>query len=179
MNDEQAKLVNDHLHLAKATARRFMWARDVSPLTFDDLRQEAVIGLIKAAKTYSPSGAAFKTWAVRLMRQRVSRIIQPFTGKFALRLWNAKGMNAGSDIEDRSTIEEKEPWIPTKSATEHVSKLPTSVQSMIVRLFVFGETGEEIGAAVGTSKQWVYECTSRYLALIRKRMTDVECHRIS
>lgn len=175
MTEEQTKLFVGNLHLAKNTAKRFMWARDTAPLDFHDLFQEAAIALMKAVETFNPDkGTIFRTYAICGMRRQLVNLIRPYTSQFTRRLWFAKPIDPGSDVEDRSTVEEAEPWEPVKSAVECVSELPTRAQSMIVRRFVFGENIRDIACAFGCSYQNVEQIIALHMRKARENMTRME-----
>jgi len=64
-------LVAANVRLAADTARK---ARTSTALSFDDLLQEAVIGVIRAAELFDPDrGTRFSTYAVHWIRQAVQR----------------------------------------------------------------------------------------------------------
>ena len=69
--NEQEHLVIDNLGIAKKCANR--WSkRDIGNIEFDDLFQEACIGLIRASRTYSPDGKAnFSTYAHMAMNAAI------------------------------------------------------------------------------------------------------------
>ena len=69
------KAILDNLALVKSVAK--MYIRKIRVLSFDDLVQEGVIGLMRAYDLYDPSrGTLFSTYAYQWMRQRIARLVQ-------------------------------------------------------------------------------------------------------
>jgi RNA polymerase sigma factor (sigma-70 family) len=75
LSPEQERRVLDNERLAFWLARRF--GRRWPWLDVDDLKQEALVGLVKAARGFDPSrGAAFSTYCVRAVCRRLEHYAQ-------------------------------------------------------------------------------------------------------
>ena len=73
LNDQQARLVEENLHLVHAHLRRNTHWPNEPNRERDDLYQEGCLGLIDAARRYDPaSGIAFGAYAMRRIHQAVS-----------------------------------------------------------------------------------------------------------
>ena len=72
LNDEQRKLVEQSMSYVYWTVNRFIRSNEnVVGLEYDDLCQEGAIALCHAAATYAPGRAAFKTYAITLIRNHL------------------------------------------------------------------------------------------------------------
>ena len=70
-------LLRDYGNLARGIARRYRGRG----LPLEDLHQEALLGLLQAAKSYRDRGASFATYAVYWIKKR---ILGPGTGRHHL-----------------------------------------------------------------------------------------------
>jgi RNA polymerase sigma factor (sigma-70 family) len=72
LTQEQQELVENHLHLLHWTIRRYIDADEtVVGLGYEDLYQEASIGLCRAAATYDGGSAQFSTYAITVIRNHL------------------------------------------------------------------------------------------------------------
>lgn len=72
LNDEQRELVESSMSFVRWTVQRFIHTNEsIVGLEYDDLCQEGAIALCRAAATYTPGRAAFKTYAITLIRNHL------------------------------------------------------------------------------------------------------------
>jgi RNA polymerase sigma factor (sigma-70 family) len=71
------QFVNCNLRLVVAVAKRYARRLEMSSLSFDDILQECVIGLQRAAEKYDPEcGYKMSTYAYWWIRQAISRALE-------------------------------------------------------------------------------------------------------
>lgn len=84
LTPEQQALFDNNIKLAYYVVRRYLSQRS-ERIDYDDLVQEAMIGLIQAAQRYDPKlGYRFATYAVLLMRRRLQRHLHKNSSPFSV-----------------------------------------------------------------------------------------------
>lgn len=86
LTDEQQKLVESHLSLPRAYARRQKALRNLKPETAEELEGELILDLCQAARRFNPDHkkhAKFTTYAIRWMRGGVVDFFEKYHKKYS------------------------------------------------------------------------------------------------
>jgi RNA polymerase primary sigma factor len=81
-------LVEQNMRLAYMVAHRYRNAT----LEFEDLKQESLMGLVRAAKDYDARIAAFSTYAVHWIRQSIGRAIENMAGSIRVPVYQSANL---------------------------------------------------------------------------------------
>lgn len=152
----------DHLGLVRSFALQY--AQPGVPVEETDMYQEAIIALIKAAKTYDPSvGSAFSTWAYKIIRNHLLNILRKNRSEEIC-------LPSAQDIPSEQ---------PQTSSLELVNEIlqpqPTDDEEdiadreILVRHFLKGETWAALGRELGVSREWVRQRGERAIQKIKQR----------
>ena len=134
----------------------------------DDLSQEALLGLLKAADTYEEGqGAAFKTYANICISSRV---------KTAIRLSNSKGaalLNGATDIEKENLASsDPEDLVIGKEGGREIMNLIEKTLSKfefsVLTAYLEGLNHKEISERVGKSEKAIDNALQRARKKIRR-----------
>lgn len=152
-------IVVENLDLARKLARKAAKSWPFEP--YDDLLQDARVGLVLAAKAYDPArGASFKTYAGWRIAGEVRHGIDRRKPKGTRRDGQpdmTKSIEAldDFDMEDRSLI-----WAPEDRAVaaEDLSSIArTAAHPRRLSLMAQGHTDTEVGRIEGVSQQTIFK----------------------
>lgn len=141
-----------------------MYSKNDPLITYEDLEQEAWVGLLSAAKNYDSTKAKFTTYAYHYIRGRILRYILQKTRLSAGRT-DADPAEVEPGYID-NTLEESELMgsIFGAIATE-------SNAHFLVEHFVKGKSFRKIAEASGMSHQGVAMHVKRLIKLLEKRLS--------
>lgn len=192
MTDEEAARMESNSRLAWWTANRVMRRvvarqgkeRDTEQL-FEDLLDAALFGLSLAAKTYRAELGSFSTYAVAVMTAECNRYLERSGRKLPpaeIHLVSLSDLVARED-SDGDTLEEfvADPNAedPVDAASRRalpgvlqdaIAALPDREAEVIRRRFLLGESLEKIGAALGRSRQRIYQIERQALQHLRRAL---------
>lgn len=133
----------------------------------DDAKQVAAVGLMRAAQLFDPARGQFSTFAVPHMRCALSRAVT-FANRQCrkppgemLALDPARGVAAPEPAADESPA--RSVWLDDQLRT-----LPPT-QRKVIELARQGLTMDEIGRAIGRSRQRAHQVYQRGVARLRLR----------
>lgn len=170
--------------MIKAIAAKFeRWAKNVGPLTFDDLIQEGIIGALNAVRLYDPDrGIKFVTYSYLAIQNQIVRSIQ-------LSDWvGIKSRKAGnkhriisfnqkiSSDDDKELVlmfaAKPESESPEYSMQELMALIPDDRSREVIRLrYVEDWTLEEVGKRIGVTKERIRQIELNALKSIRMGIT--------
>jgi RNA polymerase sigma-B factor len=135
------RLIRTHLPLATSIARRF----DRGRVPFEDLKQVAAIGLVKAVDRFDPdNGAAFSSFAVPTIQGELRRYFRDFT-------W---AVRPPRDLQERAVRIERE----RDGLTSELGRSPTAA---------------ELGERIGCTPEEVVEAAEATYARATKSFESV------
>jgi RNA polymerase sigma factor (sigma-70 family) len=192
MTAEEAALMENNQRLAKwvanRVARRVVARQGTGHSTdalFEDLFDAALFGLSLAAKTYRPEIGKFSTYAVTVMTGECNRFLERSGRKLpppdihVISLSDLvphddnDGDAIGEFIADANAID------PVDAASRRalpgvlqdaLATLPDREAEVIRRRFLLGESLEKIGAALGRSRQRIYQIERQALSHLRSAL---------
>lgn len=141
-SEAEELLVQQYLGLVISQAKRFA---PNSVVDFEDYKQSAMIGLIKAYREYDPEKGKFESYAWKAIRNSI--------------LDEIRNAQSGSltDIEQKEEVKISE-WLPDLSKMEQ----------SIIKMYGDGYNLSEIARALGISRTWAGELFDRAVEKIRK-----------
>jgi RNA polymerase sigma factor (sigma-70 family) len=161
LTDEQRRLVEQHLHLARAAASRHCGKGGLRFELYDDVFADACLGLTQAALHWRPGGgASFATFARRRIDGAIIdsvRLMQPLSrGEYARGVQRPTFVPIDEPVVDEMTWADVLPDIepgPEERALGHdvlalLDVLPLRYR-MIMLLRAIGETQPEIAKRLG------------------------------
>lgn len=145
--------------------RPFMTFAKVDPLiTYEDLEQEAWVGLLNATKNYDSSKAKFITYAYHYIRGRVMRYILEKTRVSANRI-DSDPIEVESGYTD-NTSEDNELSLSIFAA---IADDPHA--NLLIEHYVKGKSFRAIAQDYGMSHQGVAMHVKRLIKLLEKRVS--------
>ncbi len=172
--EDPLDLCNEHIGLARSIAEKYFNIPGIEP---DDVIQEAMKGLIKAACAFDPAKGKFASYAGTAIRNGLNDVY----GK-QNRIRNAETDTLDQpDCESGLTLEEitadtkvsrtlpMEHDETKRILDEEIAKLSGRPHA-IVRGFMAGKSGEEIAQELGISRQSVNASLKGTLAALKKRL---------
>lgn len=192
MTEDEAALMEANSRLAWWVANRVLrrvMARQGSDRNaealFEDLLDAALFGLSLAAKTYKPELGAFSTYAVTVMTGECNRFLERSGRKLPpsdVHLVSLSDLVTHED-EDGDALGEfvADPTAqdPMDAASRRalpavlndaINTLPDREAEVIRRRFLLGESLEKIGAALGRSRQRIYQIERQALEHLRRAL---------
>jgi RNA polymerase sigma factor (sigma-70 family) len=192
MTEEESALMESNSRLAWWVANRVLRRvmarqgtdRNAEAL-FEDLLDAALFGLSLAAKTFNPELGAFSTYAVTVMTGECNRFLERSGRKLPpadVHLVSLSDLVAheyddgdalGEFVADPSAVD------PVDAASrralpgvlhEAINALPDREAEVIRRRFLLGESLEKIGAALGRSRQRIYQIERQALQHLRRAL---------
>ena len=152
---------------------------------FEDLLDAALFGLSLAAKTFRPELGAFSTYAVTVMTGECNRFLERSGRKLPpaeIHLVSLSDL-IGRDDSDGDALgdfgADPNAEDPAEAASlralpgvldEAISSLPEREAEVIRRRFLLGENLEKIGAALGRSRQRIYQIEQQALSHLRSAL---------
>lgn len=135
LTTEQQQRVEDNLLLVVSIARGF---NPQAPIELDDLISVGNIGLMRAARKYKPElGWQFSTYATVVIRREILREL-------------SKTKIKTEELGDGNT-----PCYEDKEETNIVISGLTPTEHKVLKMRIYEDkTFEEIGSALGFTKQW-------------------------
>lgn len=135
----------------------------------DDVAQEGLMGLLKAANTFDESaGASFRTFATMCITSNIKTAIRLASGKNNSPLNNAVGLEDGSgaavDTEELVIDNENK-----RELTEKIAAVLSPLESEIFRLYLEGMSYRDIAAETGKTYKGVDSAVQR----IKKKLYDL------
>ncbi len=170
----RAELVDAHLGLVDALARRFVSAAE----GIDDLRQVGVIGLLKAAARFDPGrGVPFAAYAAPFVLGELRHHVRDCT--WPVRVPRADGgrrpMAVAVPLEDGlvAAADELADADDRLLVTSLVRELGDRQREVVFRYFVRGRSQADIGRELGMSQIQVSRMLRASLAAMRRRLEAV------
>ena len=172
-----AELANRYLWLIRSIASGYK----ISGLDSDDLIQEGMLGLLYAAKTYSPDkGAKLQTYVSLCIRRRIIALLEhSVTNK-------SKSMNNYVSLEqtdreiplnpESDNINPEDMIISYESLSEIHKRINDSLskkEKSVFDLYIAGETYQSIGQALSMSVKSVDNALQRIRRKLRKQFSDI------
>lgn len=174
-NLNPTQLLDEHIGFVKAEALKVSLKYGVE---FDDLVQEGLLGILKAASMYQrQDGATFLSYAAWRVRSRMMRwvmgkakVIRVPEGKFytahvstthpseAVNVWTTE--ETASHSADLATLAE--------SMARELQRMPEQQQIVLRRVFWEEKTEREIAAELGVSHTRVHQIKGTALAALRR-----------
>lgn len=125
----------------------------------DDLAQEALIGMLRAKKTFNPKKASFKTYAYWWAHKEMSNYSYAHTGP-------TRAPQSSKLVSSRGEHKKSEGSTPIQEEIAAVNiileKCDPNVR-MVAIARLEGRGLREIGDALGCSYEWVRKLESRFL----------------
>jgi len=149
---------------------------------FEDLLDAALFGLSLAAKTFRPEIGAFSTYAVTVMTGECNRFLERSGRKLPpadVHVISLSDLVAREDSEGDAIgefIADPNAEDPAEAASRRVlphvlndviAALPDREAEVIRRRFILGESLEKIGAALGRSRQRIYQIERQALSHLK------------
>ena len=166
---DRAGRVKDGLPLADTIARKFS---NIPGTDADDVRQEARIALINAAKSYTAAKGPFKPYAGTAIRNRLRDVFRDAIARLRTEGTSADAPNAyGSTITDNTagtddTRTGAETNETARILNEALAKLPPHMRE-ILQARASGESFESIAERQGGSKQAAQQRAANAAKLVR------------
>jgi RNA polymerase primary sigma factor len=160
LTEAEARLVSDNSGLVYKFARRFgRFAEE------DDAVQEGFIALMRAAKKFDPSrGYRFSTYAVRSIINALAKL-------------NQKPRPPVLDVQERDLADSREARAGDGELEElrrAMGELNARDQVVLRGRYFEDQTLEEVGAAVGVTRERVRQLQRRALDELREKLCPVE-----
>lgn len=141
-----------------------MYAKNDPLVTYEDLEQEAWVGLLSAAKNYDSTKAKFTTYAYLYIRGRILRYVLQKT-RLSTRRTNADPTEVESGYID-NTLEDSELMGSIFGA---IAKEPNA--HFLIEHFIKGKSFRKIAKSNGISHQGVAIHVKRLIELLGKRLS--------
>lgn len=172
MAPEVRDLVSDNLGLASYHANRY---QNVPNVQFDDLQQEAFIGLMRAAETFDADrGTPFGAYATRVIKNRLNNAFRN-----AVRRAKVERVTLDEELPGREGETAKDQVVAggpdvTEGADlavldEVLGALPSRMRR-IVQLMAEGKNWREIGPEVGLSHEGARKAAMATMAQMRREL---------
>jgi RNA polymerase sigma factor (sigma-70 family) len=158
--------------LAIHIAKRAIHPRD----GFDraDVKQEALIGLWEAAKSYEPARGRFSVWAAIKAKDRVTRYFLARANRPLRQPWlkfNDEGEEAGDATEDVEARPEEDRLALKEETQKLLGLLPARDRRIVELRFGIGDgierSSEEVAAQLGLTRQRIDQVLQRSLERMR------------
>lgn len=171
-----AELANKYLWLIRSIVSKY----NISGLDADDLKQEGMLGLLDAAKTYSAEkGAKFQTYAsICIKRRLIALLDHSATNK-------SKSMNNYVSIEnsskeipiqnDNSNINPEDMYISDENVAEIHRKINESLsknEKSVFDLYIAGESYNSIAQTLSMNIKSVDNALQRIRRKLKKQFSD-------
>lgn len=192
MTAEESALMESNRRLAWWVANRVMkrvlarrgTGQDTEAL-FEDLLDAALFGLSLAAKTFRPEIGRFSTYAVTVMTGECNRFLERSGRKLPppdVHVISLSDLIAREDSEGDSIgefVADPNAEDPADAAarrelpgllSDALATLPDREAEVIRRRFLLGESLEKIGAALGRSRQRIYQIERQALSHLRSTL---------
>jgi RNA polymerase sigma factor (sigma-70 family) len=140
-----------------------MYAKNDPLISYEDLEQEAWVGLLSAAKNYDSTKAKFTTYAYYYVRGRILRYVLEKT-RLSPRRTEADPADVEQGYED-NTLEGNELMGSILGA---VANEPHA--NFLVEHYIHGKSFRKIAKASGMSHQGVAMHVKRLIGLLEKRL---------
>ena len=162
--------IEDHLGLAKSFASRHAGLRGPA-VSWEDLYQEACVGLVRAAETYDSSRGAFSTYAWYWMKRYVFRAAdEAENGPLFISL-DATATNAeGDEVSYHELVGREDPQFEWLDLYLAVDTLSVDERLFIIKRFGEAYTLSKIGFLLGVTKQRAHQMEGEILAKLRNAL---------
>lgn len=163
-------LVEKYMEFAREKAKGFV----SSPLEYDDIVQEAMLGFLSAFYTYDASGAAsFKTYAGVCMNNRIITAVNaanrkkqvPRSSLVCLDEINAENTDISSDPEEFFLLREQ-----AAEVRKRIDSELSPLEKQIFRLYFSGNSYEKIAFQLGLNPKSIDNALQRVRRKIRKAL---------
>lgn len=171
LNDEQKKMVEDHVYLVRYIVYRRLFF-EVKPQDVEDYIQIGSIGLCNAALTFKPEyGFSFATYAFRVIRNEI--VMEWRKSVTRRKAFNEISFDQSmtSDDDDPAPcdfitdIEDVESLMNLEHLKKMLNDAPAQ-EGRTIRKYISGYTQEEIGRSEGVSQSY----SSRLIRRFRRRV---------
>jgi RNA polymerase sigma factor (sigma-70 family) len=165
------------IYARRGRSRMGTWARPL--MHFDDMRSEATIGLINAARGFDPAhGVKFSTYAWTAIERRLQRVML-VDDRFALHAAQPgdEDNNVLAAIPDRDSSEdmpdpEREPLDAESSLAGLLGTLPDRLRQVLVMRFGLDGAGPktlgQVGSALGLCRESIRQMERKALRQLRR-----------
>lgn len=188
MNEAQRALVESHIRYAYGASNRYCRSKRISGALRDDVQQQAMIGLIRAAQCYRPDrDTSFKTYASYCIGNTIARWLlhqndtrfggvcnvvsldQADEGDKPIGDRIANDDPSPEDLAERASLSRR-----IREAASDAVSTPTEFAVLFRRLIADEpQMYREIGESLGVSKQRVYQVEVKALGKIKRALTPI------
>lgn len=131
----------------------------------DDLRQEAVVALLRALHSYdSALGASFRTYSSHCIRRRMASVLRFAKSSKRLSMADYVSLDGGCDIAQQKD------WlldVELRDIKERLFKSLSRTEGEVFRLYLAGLSYKEIAARIGKSEKAVGNALGRIRGKLR------------
>ena len=167
-NKQTEALIRQYRNVVEAIAVKYI----NSPLEYDDIIQEGMIGLLAAIKTFNSKGAQFKTYAQTCINNSIQTALRKFNRKKDIPIGSVIEYAEEEIPEENGVISAEDYYIAGESVSMLANTLKENLseyENEVLRLHIVGCNYSEIAKRLSKTPKSVDNALQR----IKKKLSTV------